>query len=296
MNATYLKEILSLYENIGVNVTIDSGYQEIVKLSHKKVFEQGKVPQENVEKQSTVNVGIVSKEKDMPIREPIAMENTDNTTLLQGDFEKLLKEAKSLADNANSLQELRQAVESFRGLTISKAAINCVFAEGNSENCELMLIGEAPGANEDVEGRPFCGVSGRLLDKILNCAGYNRKTNCYITNSVFWRPPANRKPEQVEIDICRPFVHRHIELLSPKAIALVGGVSCVSVLEQKATVNSLRANDELYFSYDSLPDKVGQKIKVFVIYHPSFLLRQPSQKRNSWLDIIKIKNYIANIA
>lgn len=206
----------------------------------------------------------------------------------------LIEEADKLATNSKNLSELKSAIEGFDGLSIKKLAKNCVFGEGNTES-NLMLIGEAPGQNEDEEGRPFCGVSGRLLDKLFNFAGYhrtgkNKDDSFYITNTVFWRPPGNRKPLPEEIAICKPFVEKHIALINPKVIVLVGGTAVESILGIKDSVTKLRKAPKK--CYNKFLDK---EIECFTIYHPSFLLRQPRQKKNAWGDVLNIKKYIENL-
>jgi uracil-DNA glycosylase len=195
----------------------------------------------------------------------------------------LVDKARSLADRCNSLDELRQAVEGFNELSICKTATNTVFADGNI-NADVMAIGEAPGANEDEEGIPFCGASGKLLDKILESIELTRDKNLYITNSVFWRPPANRKPTEEENAVCMPFVEKHIALLKPKLILLVGATSASSLLESTETISRLRTK---FYEYKNC--YLSAPIPVAVLFHPSYLLRQSLQKKTVWFDLLKIK-------
>jgi DNA polymerase len=205
-----------------------------------------------------------------------------------GNIEEWINKAKKLASEAKSLEELSGAVENFEGLAIKKTATKCVFSDGNPKS-NLMLIGEAPGENEDEQGIPFCGVSGRLLDNMLNFAGFTRAKNFYITNTVFWRPPGNRKPTPEEIAMCKPFVEKHIALINPKAIILIGATATFSVLNSKESISLLKKTVHNYHS-----EVLGKDIPCFAIYHPSYLLRQPSQKKISWLDILKIKKFLEN--
>lgn len=203
----------------------------------------------------------------------------------------VVEDAVKLAESSKTLEELKTTVENFDGLEIKKLAKNTVFSDGNPE-AELMLIGEAPGQNEDEQGIPFCGVSGRLLDKVFKYGGYTRdgkeKDNSfYITNTVFWRPPGNRKPLPEELAMCRPFVEKHIELINPKVIVLVGGTAIESILKTKDSVTKLRKGIHKYHN-----EYLDREIDCFAIYHPSYLLRQPSQKKNAWSDMLKIKKYI----
>jgi uracil-DNA glycosylase family 4 len=187
-------------------------------------------------------------------------------------------------DLCNSLEDLRKLVENFDGCELKKSAQNTVFADGNPSS-QIMFIGEAPGANEDEQGIPFCGQSGKLLDNIIAAIGLTREKNAYITNTVFWRPPANRKPTNEEIAMCRPFVKKHIALIKPKLIILVGSTAVESLLEIDTPITKLRGT---YFDYTN-EFLGGKTIRTTAIFHPSYLLRQPAHKKTMWFDILKIK-------
>ena len=196
--------------------------------------------------------------------------------------------ARNFADKCVTIEELRSIVEKFDKLDIKKYATNTVFADGNSKS-GIMLIGEAPGANEDKHGIPFCGQSGKLLDNILAAVKIDR-TSCYITNTIFWRPPANRRPTSSEIDVCRPFVEKHVALVNPKIIILVGSTAVESLLGLKTPMGQLR-NQTFKYTNSYLKDPID----TFVIFHPSYLLRQPSQKKTMWLDIQKIYSFYKDV-
>lgn len=196
-----------------------------------------------------------------------------------------IKQARQLAEKATNLDELRQIVENFDGLPLKNFAKNTVFAEGNP-SANIVLIGEAPGATEDEMGVPFCGESGKLLDKMLAAIGLSRAENAYITNTVFWRPPANRRPTQDEIDICRPFVEKHIALLAPKLIILVGSTAATSLLGKHDGISKIRQNA---YSYSN--KYLKSEIDLKAIFHPAYLLRQPNQKKTTWFDFIKIQQF-----
>ncbi|WCR58149.1 uracil-DNA glycosylase [Wolbachia endosymbiont of Ctenocephalides felis wCfeJ] len=196
-------------------------------------------------------------------------------------------EARKLASKCNSVDELRSAVKSFEGCEIKKTATNTVFSDGNP-NAKIMLVGEAPGANEDLQGIPFCGASGILLDKMLGAINLDR-TKVYISNTVFWRPPGNRKPADLELDMCRPFVEKHIALVSPQILILVGGIACYSLLDSTKTISALRGRFHTYTN-QYLP----HSITTAAIFHPAYLLRQPAQKRLAWEDLKKIREYLNN--
>jgi uracil-DNA glycosylase family 4 len=198
-----------------------------------------------------------------------------------------IDEATKLADAAKTIEELEEMVRNFNGCSLKKTANKTVFCDGNNQ-AKVMLIGEAPGANEDIEGIPFCGDSGKLLDSMLKFIGLTRK-NFYITNSIFWRPPGNRKPTPEEIKICRPFVEKHIALVNPDLIILVGATAVASVLDQNTPMAKMRQQFHKY------TNKYTQKeINTTAIFHPSFLLRQPSQKKQMWEDLLVIQEFLGS--
>jgi len=231
------------------------------------------------------------KKEEMPKKPDIKIvaTNTANSEFLNMSSNEWVKKARHLADNAKNLAELKAAIEGFDGLAIKKSATNTVFGDGNPKSA-VMLIGEAPGENEDLEGRPFCGLSGQLLDKMLRFIGLEREKNFYITNTLFWRPPGNRKPTPEELAICKPFVEKHIALIAPKVMILVGGTATLGVLNSKDSISLMR---KVITPYNNVYTK--EEIPCFAIYHPSYLLRSPSQKKNAWADMIKIKKYLHDI-
>ncbi len=185
----------------------------------------------------------------------------------------------------NDLDSLRKQLEVFDGCALKKTATNLVFSDGNEES-KVMLIGEAPGEEEDKTGKPFKGQAGKLLDKMLDAIGQNRD-NTYITNLIFWRPPGNRNPSVEEIDACLPFVLRHIELINPKILILAGAIAAKAILkENNKGIIQLRGK------WQNFSLNKATIIKTMPIYHPSFLLRQPSRKRDAWEDLKKIKKEI----
>lgn len=159
--------------------------------------------------------------------------------------------------------------------------MNLVFGDGNPD-AGLMLVGEAPGADEDREGVPFVGVSGQLLDKMLAAIGRDR-SSAYITNILPWRPPGNRKPDQAEVAMCLPFIRRHIEIVAPAVLVLVGGVAASTLLERREGITRLRGR---WLTYSS----GGGEIPALAIFHPAYLLRQPALKQLAWQDLLTLKD------
>lgn len=199
---------------------------------------------------------------------------------------KALAQARALADAAKTLDELRDAVKNFDGCALKKTATNTVFADGNP-NAKVMVIGEAPGEKEDQQGIPFCGLSGQLLDKMFATIGLSRAENLYITNTIFWRPPGNRNPSPEELAVCEPFVEKHIALMNPTMLICAGSVSATNMLKSKQGISKLRGSLHTYHNrYMEKP------VDVAIVFHPSYLLRSPSQKKLAWQDLLQIKGWL----
>ena len=188
--------------------------------------------------------------------------------------------AREAAGNATTLDELRALLAAFEGCTLRATATQLVFADGNPQS-RVMFIGEAPGYDEDIVGRPFVGRSGKLLDRMLAAIGLDR-TSAYIANVVPWRPPGNRTPTPQETAICLPFIRRQIELADPDVLVCLGGPSMQTLLGTRDGITRMRGR--------WLPFDTGtREIKAMATFHPAFLLRSPLQKRFSWRDFLAIK-------
>lgn len=184
--------------------------------------------------------------------------------------------AQELARNADTLDALRAALAGFDGCALKKTAKNLVFADGTPQ-ARVMLVGEAPGRDEDLQGKPFVGRSGRLLDLMLAAIGLDRARNAYIANIVPWRPPGNRTPTPQEAATCHPFIRRQIELCDPDILVCLGGPSVQALLGVKEGILKTRGR---WFDYNT-----GKRdIRALATLHPAYLLRQPSQKRLAWRD------------
>jgi len=196
--------------------------------------------------------------------------------------------ARELAGAAQSLEELVEALAAFDGCALKKTATNLVFADGNPA-ARVMFVGEAPGADEDRAGKPFVGVSGQLLDRMVAWIGLDR-TSFYITNILFWRPPGNRTPTSDEVAACIPFVIRHIELVSPAVLVPVGGPATEALLHRRDGITKLHGR---WFDYQS--PGLAQPIPTFPIFHPAFLLRSPAQKRAAWRDLLTLGQKLGSL-
>lgn len=199
-------------------------------------------------------------------------------------------QARALADGAADLASLYAAIQGFGGCALRKTATNTVLADGLASS-GLMLLGDVPGAEEDRSGVAFCGPSGQLLDKMLGCIGLTRATDYYVSNCLFWRPPGNRQPTADELEICRPLVEKHIALANPHMLVLLGGTATASVLRDTRGITRLRGQ---VFSYKN--DYMSAAVPVHVLYHPSYLLRQPLAKKLAWADLLALKTALANKA
>ena len=190
--------------------------------------------------------------------------------------------ARALAAAAGTVAELAAAVGRYDGCELKLTANRTVFADGNPE-ARLMIVGEAPGAEEDRQGLPFVGPAGQLLDRMLASIALDRGS-AYITNVVYWRPPGNRNPTGAEIATCLPFLVRHIELVAPAVLALAGGTAAKALLATNEGIMKLRGR---WFTYES--PGLARPIPVRAIFHPAFLLRSQGQKREAWRDLIAIR-------
>lgn len=190
------------------------------------------------------------------------------------------KNARDLCLKATNLSELENMVNNFEGCTLKLTAKSTVFGHG-PQDASIMIIGEAPGADEDRLGQPFVGKSGHLLDKMLNSIGIKRE-DVYITNILPWRPPGNRTPTDGEIAVCLPFLKRQIDIIKPQIILLLGGSAANSILDNNEPISRLRGR-WLEYTISS-----QEKIPALATFHPAFLLRNGAQKAKAWLDFLKL--------
>jgi len=190
--------------------------------------------------------------------------------------EAAIASAREAARTAPSLEVLRGLLENFDGCALKSTATRLVFADGNPRS-RIMFVGEAPGREEDIEGLPFVGRSGKLLDRMIAAIGLDR-TSVYIANVIPWRPPGNRTPTPQETQICLPFIQRQIELVDPDVLVTLGNPSTQTLLQTREGIMKTRGR---WFDYDS-----GTRvIRAIATFHPAYLLRSPSYKRMAWQDL-----------
>ena len=193
--------------------------------------------------------------------------------------------ARDAAAAARTMDELRDALARFEGCNLRHTATNLVFADGNPE-ARVMLVGEAPGRDEDIQGLPFVGRSGQLLDRMLNAIGLDR-TSVYIANVVPWRPPGNRTPTPQETAACRPFIERQIALCDPDFLICLGNAAARELLQTGDGILRLRGR---WMPFDTS----GRTIRAMAMLHPAYLLRQPLHKRLAWRDLLALKRVLAD--
>ena len=183
-------------------------------------------------------------------------------------------------DKTKSLIKLKKAINDLKNCELKKNAKNIVFSDGNPKS-KIMLLGEAPGANEDHEGLPFVGRAGRLLDKMLSAIDLDRN-KIYISNIINFRPPENRKPTEKEIKRYLPFVTKHIEIISPKILVLLGSTAMNAIIGNQEVISNMRGK--------WIEKKFGKcKTSIIITFHPAFLMRQPAQKKLAWIDLKMIR-------
>lgn len=189
-------------------------------------------------------------------------------------------ETRALAAEAKTLDALRAAMDAYEGCSLKKRATQLVFADGNPAS-DIMLVGEGPGEQEDLQGKPFVGRAGQLLDRMLKAIGLDR-ARVYIANMVPWRPPGNRDPTPEELALCAPFLHRQVELVAPKLLVTLGNVPTKSLFGTTVGITKMRGQwRDLTIGSHAVPS--------LATLHPAFLLRTPSAKENAWRDMLSLK-------
>ena len=185
------------------------------------------------------------------------------------------------ADKTDNLEKLKKSIQSIKNCSLKDSATNMVFSDGNPKS-KIMIVGEAPGANEDDEGLPFVGRAGALLDKMLAAIDLNRK-KVYISNIINYRPPDNRRPTDEEIKRYLPFITKHIEIINPKILVLLGSTAMNALIGNEVVISKMRGK--------WIEKKFGNcKTSAIVTFHPAFLMRQPAQKKMAWIDLKMIRD------
>ena len=229
-----------------------------------------RVPTPAPEQRPAAATPIRAASSPLPARAPVPLESPQ-----------LVEDARELARRCSTIAELEIAIRAFEGCALKRTAKNTVFADGVA-GAPVMVVGEAPGADEDRLGKPFVGVSGQLMDRMFDAIGMSRERDLYITNILFWRPPGNRTPTLAEQAICLAFTRRHIELAKPKVLVLAGGTAAKAVLDTTGGIMRLRGK------WTSLRLDDGSELPTLPTFHPAYLLRTPASKRQSWSDLLAL--------
>lgn len=191
-----------------------------------------------------------------------------------------------VSNKNDALNKLKNQISNIKNCDLKRNATNLVFSDGNPDS-KIMIIGEGPGSNEDIEGQPFVGRAGQLLDKMLDSIKLDRN-NVYITNVVNYRPPENRKPDNNEINRYLPFLTKHIEIINPKILILLGSTALNTLIGSEEVISKVRGK--------WINKKIGSCIaNVIISFHPAFLMRQPEQKKMAWVDLKMIRKKISDL-
>lgn len=282
-NAKELEALLEFYASNGVDCALD-------EMPHDRFSEMEAARAERMNRatnqapnapaqtkpQDQKNQSLQSTKPHQPVVAPPAIQAVPDAVVLEN--------AREAAGKADSLEALRAILEAFDGCNLKRTAKNLVFGDGNP-NARVMFVGEAPGRDEDINGIPFVGRAGELLNKMMAAIDLNREDDVYIANIVPWRPPGSRNPTLQEAELCRPFIERQIELINPDILVPLGAATARQLLNTTENIMKLRGRIKPY---------VLQKREIIAIptLHPDYLLSQPSQKRRAWQDLLTIKKQL----
>lgn len=271
-----LRDVLQFYADAGVDIALDEAPRN--RLIEVAIPDLQSATQKPAQSENTLTQSPQTVRHQQP---PNGESAQAARPVAEGviPHEGILQVARELAASANSLDELMELQKSFDGCGLKKTAKTTVFEDGN-RSAKIMLIGEAPRRDEDMQGKPFVGSAGQLLDKMLSAIELDRN-DVYIANVLPWRPPGNRTPTSAEMELCKPFITRQIELFQPELLVFLGGLSAKSLLETTDGILKLRGKWRTYSA---------AQIPALSTLHPEYLLRQPAQKRLVWRDLLSLKN------
>lgn len=289
-NATHIAEIealLEFYAANGVDCALDDQpHDRFAEMREAREARMAAMAQSHNAVQNNAQINQQTSPQRPPATSSTARAPVRTTTQTVPDAANV-DAARKLANAATTLNDLHAALGQFDGCNLKRTAKNLVFADGNP-TAQIMLIGDAPGRDEDIEGIPFAGATGELLNNMLAAIGLDRATDVYIANVVPWRPPGNRTPTDQETAMCLPFIQRQIALVNPDIVVPLGGTAAKQLLQTSESILKLRGKKHPY----SLGER---EIDAFAILHPAYLLRQPAQKRLAWQDLQMLKKHLEEI-
>ncbi len=282
------RDVLSWYEAMGVDATIQE--QPLNWLEEAATIDKSWIVFENDQKRSLLtptqqNTPTVTNNQQThapeerrapPLTHRLAPEQHTAPQTTAPLLQPSIEQAKTIAKSCQTLESLQSALLEFDGCALKRTAKNLVFYRG-AQQAPLMVIGEAPGRDEDIVGKPFVGPAGQLLDRMLKAINIESK-EAHITNIVYWRPPGNRPPTEQEVAICRPFLDRQIELVNPKTILFLGGTAAKQMYQTPMGITKLRGK------WKKIPGDHHQMDTIATL-HPAYLLRTPIAKRLAWQDL-----------
>jgi DNA polymerase len=281
-----LKKIVEFYQDLGVDEILS---EETINRFEQKpiILAQEKQKIAPASKSSNMVNNISNMTQVEAIAHLVRKQNSANIDSNVESINDIVTQAQDIVSKVKNLEELEKAVMDFNGCSLKKMATNTVFCDGDPKS-DIMIIGEAPGNHEDLQGIPFCGEDGKLLTSMFSAIGQTRD-KLYITNTLFWRPPGNRRPTKDELAICKPFVEKHIELVAPKLIVLMGSTAMSGMLGVKDPISQVRGK---FLDYQN--EFLQKPIKAITLFHPSYLMRQPIKKRVAWKDLKTIEKFLEN--
>jgi uracil-DNA glycosylase len=272
-------ELLKFYAEAGVDDALDETPRDRFAEFAAKPTKPATAPPSQQPAVSATPRGISEHARPVDRARPVVQATPPPAAAVPDGGQVLL--ARELAERATTLDELREAMAAFEGCNLKHTAKSLAFSDGNPAG-PLMLVGEAPGRDEDIEGKPFVGRSGQLLDRMLAAIAIDR-ASAYIANVIPWRPPGNRTPTPQETEICRPFIQRQIELANPKVLVALGAPSTKVLVGTPEGIMKLRGSWRVHLTPS------GKEIPVMPTLHPAYLLRNPAHKRLAWRDFLEIK-------
>ncbi|MEP2943976.1 MAG: uracil-DNA glycosylase [Hyphomicrobiales bacterium] len=282
-NVKELETLLEFYASNGVDCALDETphdrFSEMEAARAERMNRAtSQAPNASVQTmpQDQKNQHLQGTKPHQPIVAPPAIQTVPDAVVLGN--------AREVAGKADSLEALRAILETFDGCNLKRTAKNLVFGDGNP-NARVMFVGEAPGRDEDINGIPFVGRAGELLNKMMAAIDLNREEDVYIANIVPWRPPGSRNPTLQEAELCRPFIERQIELINPDILVPLGAATARQLLNTTDGIMKLRGRIKPY-------GLKNREIIAIPTLHPDYILSQPSQKRRAWQDLLTIKKQL----
>lgn len=274
-----IEALLRFYVETGVDVAVED--TPVDRFAQSKAISAERARAREADRQLALE-----QERAEPVAAAKRQPEAQSAQGLAVPSEAVVMAARQAAANVATLDDLRATLAGFEGCNLRLTATNLVFADGNPQ-ARVMFVGEAPGFEEDLQGLPFVGRSGKLLDRMIAAIGLDR-TSAYIANVIPWRPPGNRDPTPQETEICRPFIERQITLVDPDFLVLLGKASANQLLRTASPITKLRGQWRPY-------NTGRREIRAMATLHPAYLLRQPLQKKLAWRDLLMLKKAMSSI-